>query len=256
MSDDLVNQITLNFLISKQQLQKLNKKIKQKEEDKMKTDMEIYKDKIVELFNQLLDDQVPSDLLEDVKHSYTYFVEKSIYYLKMKESSNTEFIEADKEEDLEEEDLEEEDLEEEEDEEDEEEDDEIVTEKEEAEDEEEDEEEEDEDEDEEDTKLSNTNKGSIFKTQSTTIKKTLYKKFNNTKSKGVDDIQQLPLDWFSKVRQTYKQNQIIPRHKDKKNDNEKDVLLESPTNYKNTEKKNINRLYEDKTNDKNKKTKQ
>ena len=94
MSDDLVNQITLNFLISKQQLQKLNKKIKQKEEDKMKTDMDIYKDKIVELFNQLLDDKVPSDLLEDVKHSYTYFVEKSIYYLKMKESSNTEFIDA------------------------------------------------------------------------------------------------------------------------------------------------------------------
>ena len=50
MSDDLVNQITLNFLISKQQLQKLNKRIKQKEEDKMKTDMEIYKDKFVELF--------------------------------------------------------------------------------------------------------------------------------------------------------------------------------------------------------------
>ena len=29
MSDDLVNQITLNFLISKQQLQKLNKKTKE-----------------------------------------------------------------------------------------------------------------------------------------------------------------------------------------------------------------------------------
>jgi hypothetical protein len=85
----------------------------------------------------------------------------------------------------------------------------------------------------------------------------VYKKFNNTKSKGVDDIQQLPLDWFSKVRQTYKQNQIIPRHKDNKNDNDvsKDVVIDSPTNYKNTEKKNINRLYEDKTNDKNKKTK-
>ena len=41
MSDNLVNQITLNFLISKQQLHKLNKKIKQKEEDRMKTDMEI-----------------------------------------------------------------------------------------------------------------------------------------------------------------------------------------------------------------------
>ena len=256
MSDDLVNQITLNFLISKQQLQKLNKKIKQKEEDKMKTDMEIYKDKIVELFNQLLDHQVPSDLLEDVKHSYTYFVEKSIYYLKMKESSNTEFIEADKEE-AEEESDEDEDEDDEELEEDELSANEIVTEND---DEDEDEEaEDDEDEDEElsaneivaEDEIVTKELTNTFKTQPTTIKKTVYKKFANTKSKGVDDIQQLPLDWFSKVRQTYKQNQIIPRHKD----NEKDVLIDSPTNYKNTEKKNINRLYEDKTNDKNKKTK-
>ena len=227
MSDDLVNQITLNFLISKQQLQKLNKKIKQKEEDKMKTDMEIYKDQVVDLFFKMINDELPDDLLEDVKHSYTYFVDKSIYYLKMKESSNTEFIEADKEDE-----------------------DATVASL-----------EEDEDatvaslEDDEDTKLSNTNKGSIFETQIEPKMETRYKKFANTKSKGVDDIQQLPLDWFSKVRQTYKQNQIIPRHKDKKNDNEKDVVIESPTNYKNTEKKNINRLYEDKTNDKNKKTK-
>ena len=83
MSDDLVNQITLNFLISKQQMQKLNKKIKQKEEDKMKTDMEIYREQIVELFTKFINDEFPDDLLEDVKHSYTYFIEKSIYYLKM-----------------------------------------------------------------------------------------------------------------------------------------------------------------------------
>jgi len=262
MSDDLVNQITLNFLISKQQLQKLNKKIKQKEEDKMKTDMEIYKDQVVDLFFKMINDELPDDLLEDVKHSYTYFVDKSIYYLKMKESSNTEFIEADKEDDdatvassseTEEEDdatvassseTEEDDA--------------TVASSSET--------EEDEDatvassseteEDDEDTKLSNTNKGSIFETQIEPKMETRYKKFANTKSKGVDDIQHLPLDWFSKVRQTYKQNQIIPRHKDKKNDNEKDVVIESPTNYKNTEKKNINRLYEDKTNDKNKKTKE
>jgi hypothetical protein len=254
MSDDLVNQITLNFLISKQQLQKLNKRIKQKEEDKMKTDMEIYKDKFVELFLKMLNDQAPSDLLEDVKHSYNYFVEKGIYYLKMKETNNTEAsnevvetksleeedLEADEEDDLdaksleEEEDLESEEksLEEEEDLE--------------AEDEEEDLEE---DLEEKTVKIANL-------TPIAFVKETKYKKSTNTKSKGVDDIQQLPLDWFSKVRQTYKQNQIIPRHKDKQNDNDtnKGVILESPTNYKNTEKKNINRLYEDKTNDKNKKT--
>ena len=47
------------------------------------------------------------------------------------------------------------------------------------------------------------------------------------------------------MRQNYKQNQIIPRQKDKK-----DVILKSPNNYKNSEKKNISNLYEDKPKDK------
>ena len=33
-------------------------------------------------------DDFPDDLLEDVKHSYTYFVEKSIYYLKIRANTN------------------------------------------------------------------------------------------------------------------------------------------------------------------------
>jgi hypothetical protein len=254
MSDDLVNQITLNFLISKQQLQKLNKRIKQKEEDKMKTDMEIYKDKFVELFLKMTNNELPSDLLEDVNHSYNYFVEKAIYYLKMKESSNLD-SEANSNEIVESRESENEDLEEDldaESRESETEDEETVASLEDEEEEEEDAnemgEEDELNEEEEDLEEELKIKTSPI----VSIKETRYKKFTNTKSKGVDDIQQLPLDWFSKVRQTYKQNQIIPRHKD---EDKKGVVLESPTNYKNTEKKNINRLYEDKTNDKNKKTK-
>lgn len=258
MSDDLVNQITLNFLISKQQLQKLNKRIKQKEEDKMKTDMEIYKDKFVELFLKMTNNELPSDLLEDVNHSYNYFVEKAIYYLKMKESSNLD-SEANSNEIVESRESENEDLEEDldaESRESETEEEETVAslEEEESRESEEDEEESDEEESDEDKTedLEDLEEDLKIKTSPiVSIKETRYKKFTNTKSKGVDDIQQLPLDWFSKVRQTYKQNQIIPRHKDEDN---KGVVLESPTNYKNTEKKNINRLYEDKTNDKNKKT--
>lgn len=251
MSDDLVNQITLNFLISKQQLQKLNKKIKQKEEDKMKTDMDIYKDQVVDLFFKMINNELPDDLLEDVKHSYTYFVEKSIYYLKMKTSNNDTVLSAaedlDEAESSGEDDLEADEL--------------SASEEESSED-------EDtvasssaaEEADEESSlegELNNTNKGPILITQFEPKTETRYKKFTNTKSKGIDDIQHLPLDWFSKVRQTYKQNQIIPRHKDANTEiSSKGVVIESPTNYKNTEKKNINTLYEDKTNDKNKKTKQ
>ena len=137
MSDDLVNQITLNFLISKQQLQKLNKKIKQKEEDKMKTDMEIYKE------------QESSDN-EDEEQEISANDEEEI-------SANDEEQE-------------------------------IIS--------------------------ASNNKAKIKpEPQSSTIYKKAKK---NTQSKGVDNIEQLPLDWFTKVRQTQKQHTIIPRKSDGK----------------------------------------
>ena len=66
--------------------------------------------------------------------------------------------------------------------------------------------------------LSETNEEEISKskktfTTSSTIYPKVYKKVNRpTKSKGVEDIKQLPLDWFTKVKQTNKQNSIIPRN--------------------------------------------
>lgn len=231
MSDDLVNQITLNFLISKQQLQKLNKKIKQKEEDKMKTDMEIYKEQFVELFNKMVNDDFPDDLLEDVKHSYTYFVEKSIYYLKMRattnntsntntnedkdevsandeeESNDNEEVSANDEEESSANDEEEESSANE--------DEEISASDELIANERSDNElgaSEDEEEEEQPVISAINNKYKIKpQPQSTTIYKKVKK---NTQSKGVDNIEQLPLDWFTKVRQTQKQHTIIPRKKD------------------------------------------
>lgn len=197
MSDDLVNQITLNFLISKQQLQKLNKKIKQKEEDKMKTDMEIYKEQFVELFNKMVNDDFPDDLLEDVKHSYTYFVEKSIYYLKMRATTNKTSNTNENEEEINSNERSEEE--------------ELISAS----------EEEDEElsssEEEEQPVISTSNNKYKIKPQSELQSNTIYKKVkkNNT-SKGVDNIEQLPLDWFTKVRQTQKQHNIIPRKSDDK----------------------------------------
>jgi hypothetical protein len=218
MSDDLVNQITLNFLISKQQLQKLNKKIKQKEEDKMKTDMEIYKEQFIELFNKMLNDDFPDDLLEDVKHSYTYFVEKSIYYLKMRATTNNttntntntntnenEEINSNErsEEERSEEELSEEELSEEERSEEELSEEELISAN---------------DEEGEELISASNNKSKIkpqLELQSNAS--TIYKKVKkNTQSKGVDNIEQLPLDWFTKVRQTQKQHNIIPRKSDGK----------------------------------------
>jgi hypothetical protein len=73
-SNNLVNQLTLNFLISKGQLQKLNKKVIEID----KTDM--YRQRIKELFNNLMNNEAPSDLLSDVRVAFGSFLNKSIYY--------------------------------------------------------------------------------------------------------------------------------------------------------------------------------
>jgi hypothetical protein len=171
MSDDLVNQITLNYLISKSQLQKLNNKIKQKEQDNMKSDKEIYKDQIGELFTKCLNDEFPDDLLQDVRNSFTYFIEKSVYYLKIKANNlDTSASEAaDAVEDLDE----------------------------------------DLDADLDVNLVVNLETDNL---DVTPVKpERVFKKNNKVvHSEGVENIQQLPLDWFTKVRCGYKQNRNLP----------------------------------------------
>ena len=82
MSNELVDQLTLNLLISKTQLQKLNKKIK---DNNRKTVKEIYGERIKELFSDLLVDNKPEDLLQDVETGFQFFLDKCIYYFILKE---------------------------------------------------------------------------------------------------------------------------------------------------------------------------
>jgi hypothetical protein len=88
MSDDIVNQLTLNFLISKNQLQKLNKKIKEDKDDIKQKNIEIYGDKIKILFSELLVSNPPDDLLYEVKNSFDIFFDKCVYYFKSQEINN------------------------------------------------------------------------------------------------------------------------------------------------------------------------
>jgi len=83
MSDDYVNQLTLNFLMSKTQMAKLNKKIAQDTSNNLKSDKAIFREDIKTLFNNLLDNDIPSDLLGDVKDCFDHFIDKSIYYIKL-----------------------------------------------------------------------------------------------------------------------------------------------------------------------------
>jgi len=204
MSDDLVNQLTLNFLISKNQLQKLNKKVKENSDQIKVKEIQKYRKRIVTLFHNLLDSQPPDDLLFEVKLACDTFIDKSIYYFKAHDNSiqlenerlNEDIIHDDIDFEKEDNDKDPEGT------------------KEEQEEEEDGYEEEDcqgdgegyeEDEDEDEKKNEESINNNI-------IVKNKYTKPSN--SIGVDDIQKLPLNWFQNVRQNYKQNNIIPRKKE------------------------------------------
>lgn len=87
MADDFVNKLTLNCLISKPQLYKLNKRLKENSDNKKLAEMQEYKDRIEELFKLMLSNNSPDHLLLDVKNTFDAFVEKSIYYFKAQDNA-------------------------------------------------------------------------------------------------------------------------------------------------------------------------
>jgi hypothetical protein len=202
MADDIVNQLTLNFMISKSQLQKLNKKMKEESDEIRKTDKEIYQDRIKQLFDDLLVNQPPDDLLYDVRVGFDHFLDKCIYYFKahdnnknLEQARSSEIIQDDIDFEKEERAIERGDY------------------KEHSENEENSENEESSENEENSDNEENSSKDEPPKYKEHSIPVT--KKYTKTtNSVGVDDIQKLPLDWFQNVRQNYKANQIIPRKKE------------------------------------------
>ena len=200
MSDELVNQLTLNFLISKNQLHKLNKKIKEDASQIKNTDKEIYGERIKQVFHELFNNNPPDDLLFDVKHSFDLFLDKCIYYLKAHDTNTNlekERVEIQDDIDFEKE--------------------ERAIERgnyqEEYQDEDQDEDQDqDQDEDQDQVEDQVNQENQVLKPYSHPLINIKPKYTNKlSKSTGVEDIQKLPLDWFQNVRQNYKKNQIIPR---------------------------------------------
>jgi hypothetical protein len=220
MSDDLVNQLTLNFLISKNQLQKLNKKVKETTDQRRLREMQEYNERIKQLFCDLLVCQAPDDLLFEVKNTFDNFIEKSIYYFRAHDNNKQLEIERninlkdDIQEDIdyerEEREIEKGNYDENDEENDENDDDD--DENDDDENDENDENDDDEENDDEDKEQSNSLQTNNPILHEPVIVKSKYKKA--TTSVGVDDIQKLPVDWFQNVRQNYKKNQIIPRKKE------------------------------------------
>jgi len=206
MSDDYVNQLTLNFLISKTQLAKLKKKISQDSKSVLHEDKERFRKDIVQLFNKLLENEAPSDLLQDVRDSFDHFIDKSIYYLKVREDNNKNNEYYNKNDNFKEDG-----------------DDDETSFKEDVDDDDEDDDVEEEafeeDVDEDETMIIEDHEESddetSFKEEEDNVVK-VHKKVTKTTmvSNGVDDIQKLPLDWFNNIRQNYKKTQILSRKKE------------------------------------------
>jgi cobalamin biosynthesis protein CobT len=230
MTDNFINQLTLDCLISARQLEKLNRKTK--ENAVINNDRQIFKERVIELFNNLYEHECDTIVEPDIKRSFNYFVDKCIQHFKTGDLNNDmlalcediqDDIDYDKEERAiargdyqyhsgeEEEDGEGEDGEEEDDEE--KEPDEF------GKDETEDNESEDNESEDNETEDNET------EDNETTVKDELKNKpvhspivvkrksHRKTNSVGVDDIQKLPIDWFQNVRDNYKKNQILPRNK-------------------------------------------
>jgi hypothetical protein len=146
----------------------------------------------------LLKDREPDDLLQEVKTGFDFFIDKCIYYFKAidnnkileKERTNklndNEYIKDDIDFEKEERDIERGNY------------------KEKEEDEDDVNEEEDEDDDEE---YKSQTKNNTFVNINVKPKK-------SNISEGVENIHQLPLNWFQNIRQNYKKNKIIPRKRE------------------------------------------
>lgn len=209
MSDDFVNQLTLNFLISKNQLQKLNKKVSETSDMKKIKEINEKKERIKKLFDDLLVCCPPEDLLYEVKLAFDNFVDKSIYYFKAhdnslvleNERSSNDYIKDDIDYEREERAIENgnyreqnnTDLSE-----------------------------DDNNDDDETEEEMGVHESDILLEEAEIVREVVNhnpvivnKKYNkHSSSIGVDDIQKLPLDWFQNARQDYKKNQIIPRKKE------------------------------------------
>jgi hypothetical protein len=82
MADDFIHKLTLNCLISKNQLFKLNKTLKNTANEKKRKEMESYRPRVEELFTQMISGNAPENIMLEVRDSFDAFVAKSVYYLK------------------------------------------------------------------------------------------------------------------------------------------------------------------------------
>jgi hypothetical protein len=93
-SNDVINNITLGCLVNKQQLTKLNRKISTHEQvnkrnEKQRSDIRLYRDELIVLFSDLLDEKNDTSVSTEIKCKYNEFVRECLAYCERKRSIHT-----------------------------------------------------------------------------------------------------------------------------------------------------------------------
>jgi len=82
MSEDFVNQITLDCLLNKELYHNQIKNKKSKSKQINKEERNFYRKRIFNLFKEMINNNSPQELPQDVKYAYDNFIESTIHYFK------------------------------------------------------------------------------------------------------------------------------------------------------------------------------
>jgi hypothetical protein len=86
MSQNYINQITLDCLLNRVFLE--SNEMKQREKQIENDDLIFYEKRILNLFQEILSKKLPVNLSPDVKYSFDTFIKSSIHYFKMSDSND------------------------------------------------------------------------------------------------------------------------------------------------------------------------
>lgn len=97
MNNHLINQITIDCLLNKAIMG--NYIMKQREKQLVKEDLELYENRIMDLFHQLISSKYPENMSPDVKYSFDMFVKSSIDFFKTEDLHKDLVLDEDEDED-------------------------------------------------------------------------------------------------------------------------------------------------------------
>jgi hypothetical protein len=86
MSNSYINQITIDCLLNREAMGE--HVMKQREKQINKEDLDFYKNRICNLFKEIINNKTSEDIPPDVKYAYNTFIKASIHYFKVADNND------------------------------------------------------------------------------------------------------------------------------------------------------------------------